>query len=59
MGEIKQQGPLFGCSDCDWVFKSSGPPIGATLPKMLEQLAKEFDLHDCRDYSRSKQLTPS
>jgi hypothetical protein len=25
-----------GCSQCDWVFQPSGPPVGESLAKMMK-----------------------
>jgi hypothetical protein len=47
----------FGCSNCQWVFKTTGPFIGRSLDKMKEayeaERDKEFAAHVCAKYSRS------
>jgi rubredoxin len=61
MRYIQQQGLLHGCSECGWVFKPSGPPVGKTLEEMkrnfLQQLDKEFESHNCNVYPRRKSAT--
>jgi hypothetical protein len=41
----------YGCSQCVWVFRHSGPLIGASLDKMkrdyIAQRDKEFAEHVC------------
>ena len=48
----------WGCSECAWVFHSSGPPIGSTLEEMKQnfriQLDEQFASHDCAEYVRVK-----
>jgi hypothetical protein len=54
----KQRFRGFGCSECDWRFKSSGAPIGKTFDEMLRsfelQRDKEFTSHVCANYSPKK-----
>ena len=44
----------WGCTDCAWIFKPSGPPIGKTLDEMKENYArqrdKDFNAHVCADH---------
>ena len=48
----------WGCSECAWVFNSSGPPIGKTLEEMKRnfqmQLSEEFASHHCAEHLRVK-----
>jgi hypothetical protein len=48
----------FGCSECDWVFKSSGAPTGRSFDEMMRnfelQRDREFTLHVCADHPRGK-----
>ena len=48
----------FGCSDCNWVFKSSSAFVGESLDvekqKYQAQLDKEFAAHDCVKHPRAK-----
>jgi hypothetical protein len=41
----------WGCSECAWVFKPSGPAIGISLDEMKRnfqmQLSEEFASHAC------------
>jgi len=50
-----------GCSECAWVFTTSGPPAGDSLADMMEkyerQRDKEFAAHVCADHPRSKNAT--
>jgi len=43
----------YGCSQCDWRFKPSGSPMGASLDEMMRnfelQRDKEFVAHVCAD----------
>ena len=49
----------FGCSDCNWVFKSPGPFVGESLDEMKRkyeaQRDKEFALHVCAQHARHPQ----
>jgi hypothetical protein len=48
----------FGCSDCAWVFKSSGAPAGKSFGEMTRnfelQRDREFTLHVCTNHPRGK-----
>jgi hypothetical protein len=48
----------FGCSECGWVFKSSGAPAGKSFDEMMRnfelQRDREFTLHACADHPRGK-----
>jgi len=48
----------FGCSDCAWVFKSSGAPAGKSFDEMMQnfelQRDREFTLHVCAGHPRGK-----
>jgi hypothetical protein len=48
----------FGCSECAWVFKSSGAPVGKSFDEMMRnfelQRDREFTLHVCTDHSSGK-----
>jgi hypothetical protein len=47
----------FGCSECGWQFKSSGPPVGPSFDQMMRnfelQRDKEFALHVCANHPKS------
>jgi rubredoxin len=46
------------CSECAWVFKPLGPPVGKTLEEMKEnferQREKEFAAHVCAEHQKTK-----
>jgi hypothetical protein len=46
----------FGCSECGWRFKPSGPPTGTSFDEMMRnfelQRDKEFTSHVCADYPK-------
>jgi hypothetical protein len=48
----------FGCSECEWQFKASGPVSGASFAEMMRnfelQRDKEFRLHVCAEHSSVK-----
>jgi hypothetical protein len=48
----------FGCSECNWKFKPSGPLTGASLDEMKKHYEtlrdKEFATHFCAKHPRSK-----
>jgi hypothetical protein len=48
----------FGCSECNWMFNPSGPPVGESLDEMKRkyeaQRDKEFAAHVCAKYPRAK-----
>jgi len=52
----------FGCSECGWRFKPSGPPAGTSFDEMMRnfelQRDKEFELHVCADHPRSREHKP-
>jgi len=47
-----------GCSECAWVFKPAGPPVGNSLDEMREHFErlrdKEFATHICAEHPRAK-----
>lgn len=47
------------CSECGWVFKPLGPPVGNSLDEMKEIYErlrdKEFASHVCVEYPRTNQ----
>jgi hypothetical protein len=47
----------FGCSECQWVFKSTSPFVGSSLDKMKQayeaELDKEFAVHFCAKFPRA------
>ena len=58
---IRVEGPCFqgyGCSECTWAFKPSGPLNGNSLDEMKElykrQRDKEFAIHVCAEHPRAK-----
>jgi len=48
----------YGCSECAWVFKSSGTPTGKSLDEMKrnyeQQRDKHFEDHVCAEHPRGK-----
>jgi hypothetical protein len=46
------------CSDCAWVFKPSGPPVGNSLEEMMAIYKRlrdeEFAIHVCAEHPRAK-----
>ena len=48
----------FGCSECEWQSKSSGPTPGKSFDELMRnfelQRDKEFALHVCAEHSRVK-----
>jgi hypothetical protein len=46
----------FGCSECNWVFKSPGSVVGDSLDEMKrkyeDQRDKEFAAHVCAEHLR-------
>ena len=48
----------FGCSDCGWQFKHSGPLTDTSFDEMMRnfelQRDKEFRLHVCAEHPRAK-----
>jgi hypothetical protein len=52
----------WGCSECTWLFKSSGPLGGGSIDEMKmhyqQQRDKEFASHVCGKYPKS-QKNPS
>jgi hypothetical protein len=47
----------FGCSECRWMFKPTGPFIGNSFDRMKRayeaELDKEFAAHVCAQYWKS------
>jgi hypothetical protein len=48
----------WGCSECAWVFRPSGPPIGNSLEEMkehyLRRLEEESAAHVCAEHPEAK-----
>ena len=48
----------WGCSECTWFFRISGPPTGKSLDEMKlnfqVQLSEEFASHACANHPRMK-----
>jgi hypothetical protein len=48
----------WGCSECAWVFRPSGPPIGNSLQEMKEHYVRLLDeesaAHVCAEHPRAK-----
>ncbi len=46
----------WGCSECTWTFKPSGPPVGNFLEEMIQnfegQRDKDCALHVCAAHTR-------
>jgi len=53
-----QEVNFWGCSDCAWVFRPSGPPLGNTIEAMGENYDRErdnnFAAHVCAQHPRTK-----
>jgi len=45
----------WGCSECGWVFRPSGAPVGKSMDEVTQafvlQRDKEFAVHACLEYS--------
>ena len=52
----------FGCSECNWAFKTSGAFGGESLDDMKEkyeaQRDKEFAAHVCANHPRARSAKP-
>jgi hypothetical protein len=48
----------WGCSDCAWVFISSGPPLGNTIDEMTQNFEakrdEEFLTHLCTTHPKKR-----
>jgi hypothetical protein len=48
----------WGCSQCAWLFRPSGPPLGKSLDEMKQnyqrQLSHEFVVHACANHRKVK-----
>jgi hypothetical protein len=48
----------FGCSECGWRFRPSGPPAGTSFDEMMRifelQRDNKFKSHVCADHSKSQ-----
>ncbi len=48
----------WGCSECAWVFRPSGPPVGNSLQEMKENYLRRRDgesaAHVCVEHPRAK-----
>jgi hypothetical protein len=48
----------WGCSECAWLFRPTGPPIGQSLDEMKQNyqrhLSDEFASHACAHHLRVK-----
>lgn len=46
----------WGCSECSWIFKPSGPPVGNCMEEMIHnfegQRDKDCALHVCAAHAR-------
>jgi hypothetical protein len=58
------EGQLFlgwGCSECAWVFKPSGSPVGNSIDEMKQayeqQREQDFTVHVCAKHPRVKNTT--
>jgi hypothetical protein len=51
----------FGCSECGWRFRTSGPPTGSSFDEMMRnfesQRDKEFTSHVCADHPKDAHHT--
>jgi rubredoxin len=57
---IRVEGEFFTrwvCSECDWKFNPSGPPIGTSLEEMKQNFVSkrdfEFESHVCGEHPRT------
>ncbi len=52
----------FGCSECQWVFKTTGPFIGKSLDKMKQayevERDKQFAAHICVKFPKANPQKP-
>ena len=52
----------FGCSECQWVFKTTGPFIGKSLDKMKQayeaERDKQFAAHICVKFPKASPQKP-
>jgi len=50
----------FGCSKCQWIFRTTGAPVGETLDQMKQSYEadrdKEFAAHNCSKFPRANRL---
>jgi hypothetical protein len=50
----------WGCSECAWLFKPSGAPVGDSLEEMKENFLclrdEEFAAHMCAEHPRAKKV---
>jgi len=49
---------VWGCSECAWVFKPLGSPVGRTIEEMIQnyerQRDRDFAAHVCAEHPRGK-----
>ena len=52
-----------GCSQCAWLFRPTGPPMGSSLAEMkenhMQDCNEEFAAHDCAEQPRAKKTNTS
>jgi len=52
----------WGCSQCEWIFSPTDPPIGESIDAMMRnfesQREKEFASHVCSNHPRRPKHTP-
>jgi hypothetical protein len=52
----------WGCSECGWLFKPPGGPVGKSLDEMTRAFVsrrdKEFAAHSCVEHSKQQQVKP-
>jgi hypothetical protein len=50
----------WGCSECAWLFKPSGAPLGESLQEMKESFLRlrdeEYAAHMCAEHPRAKKV---
>ena len=48
---------VWGCSECAWMFRPSGPPLGSGLDEMKQnferQRDKEYATHVCAQHPKT------
>lgn len=53
----------WGCSECDWIFKPSGPPHGFAMEDMKQNFEREreqgFKSHVCAQHKRPNRQDPN
>lgn len=52
----------WACSECDWIFNPTGPPVGDSLDEMTREFErqrdKDFASHLCARHPRTEGVKP-